>query len=623
MKARAQVNFPRSRTYIRRMVAISAERCIGGTELTEPRLSPDGMLMVYGRSVAGAAVLMISSLDGAPPRQLTTYPAPRTGRGLGGGCFCWTPDSGAVIYSGGDGNLWLLPVPGGQIRRLTAHGPERVAQAPMVTPAGDGVVYVLEQREVWFQALPGADDPGSEPAAARRMDDASADFCFDPYVTPCGSALMWQAWNVPDMAWDASRVQRVRFDGSGRDELRPAGAVQQPRMMPDGVGLCVRDDNGWNNLWLGDEPLVAEPFEHAGPTWGLGQRSFAISPAATEIAFTRNEGGFGRLCVVDVATGTVRVIARGVHGQLSWHGTRLAALRTGARTPTQIVVYDTSAGDDIVWTKDVVDIGPASGWEAEALAEPELIEVTARDGATIFARLYRADAPDGRLMCFIHGGPTDQWQVTFMPRVAYWRAQGFTVVVVDHRGSTGHGRAYQQAMNGRWGDLDVTDTVDIVAHAHTAGWGIPMRTVMVGGSAGGFTVLGVLAAVPDIAAAGVVSYPVTDLYDLAERSHRFERHYTHHLVAPIPATRPTDGPYVDRSPVTFAASIRAALQMFHGDNDPVVPIGQSREMATRIAEAGGIVALTVYEGEGHGFRRPATQLDEYRRTASFIADHVS
>ena len=148
-----------------------------------------------------------------------------------------------------------------------------------------------------------------------------------------------------------------------------------------------------------------------GPTWGLGQRSFAVSPDGARVAFTRNEAGFGRLCVVDVATGAVHEVARGVHGQLSWSGDRLAALRTGARTPTQIVVHDTTT----TWERTVVDVGPAD-WDLDSLVEPELVEVAARDGATVHARLYRADDPTDRLMCFVHGGPTDQWQVAFHPR---------------------------------------------------------------------------------------------------------------------------------------------------------------------------------------------------------------
>ncbi|MCU1367464.1 MAG: peptidase family protein, partial [Ilumatobacteraceae bacterium] len=406
--------------------------------------------------------------------------------------------------------------------------------------------------------------------------------------------------------------------------VRPAGAVQQPRPTADGRMLCVRDDSGWNNLWLGDEPLVDEPFEHGGPTWGLGQRSFAVNDDGTAIAFTRNEHGFGRLCVVDIATRQVSEVARGVHGQLSWSGSRLAAVRTGARTPTQIVVYDTKT-----WMRDVVEVGPNDSWSATELVEPELIDVPTREGEIIHARLYRHDAVDDtlsgavseRLMCFVHGGPTDQWQVTFMPRIAFWRSQGYDVLVVDHRGSTGHGRAYQQAMNGRWGELDVADVVDAVRHAHQNGWGAPARTVLVGGSAGGFTVLGALAEDPRLAAAGVVSYPVTDLFDLAERSHRFEQHYTHHLVGPVPLAPPADGPYLDRSPVSFAARITTPLLMFHGELDPVVPVEQSRRMATHIAEANGIVALVTYPGEGHGFRQRDHQLDEYRRTLSFLADH--
>ena len=91
------------------------------------------------------------------------------------------------------------------------------------------------------------------------------------------------------------------------------------------------------------------------------------------MAFTRNESGFGRLCIVEVATGAVREVARGVHGQLSWQGHRLSALRTGARTPTQVVVYDTDT-----WERSVIAVGPTADWEHDELVEPELVEVARR-----------------------------------------------------------------------------------------------------------------------------------------------------------------------------------------------------------------------------------------------------
>jgi hypothetical protein len=147
------------------------------------------------------------------------------------------------------------------------------------------VAFVVDDAEVWMVSLDGA---------LERLDDGTADFCFDPCAMPLGSGVLWQAWNVPDMPWDHARVQR-RFLDRGEfddaalelgdlDELRPNGSIQQPRVMPDGTGIYVGDDHGWLNVWLGTSPLVDEPFEHAGPTWGQGQRSFAVSPDATRVA---------------------------------------------------------------------------------------------------------------------------------------------------------------------------------------------------------------------------------------------------------------------------------------------------------------------------------------------------
>jgi dipeptidyl aminopeptidase/acylaminoacyl peptidase len=250
------------------------------------------------------------------------------------------------------------------------------------------------------------------------------------------------------------------------------------------------------------------------------------------------------------------------------------------------------------------------------LAEPETVEIAAGDGGPIHARLYRADGATGRLLCWLHGGPTDQWQVTFMPRIAFWRSRGWSVLVPDHRGSTGHGRTYQQALRGRWGELDVEDTVRVLRHAHAQGWATPATTALFGGSSGGFTVLGVLAGEGGRGVAcAVVSYPVTDLGDLAGRSHRFERHYTQTLV--------DRARHADRSPLSHAERISTPLLVFHGSDDPVVPVEQSRALVQRMRTHGADVELVVYPGEGHGFRDAANQLDEFRRVEGFLALHVS
>lgn len=648
---------------------IPIDACVGGRDLSEPRLDPSASSVVMAVSDESGASLVQVPIDGGPWRTVAAQPAPRVGRGLGGGCWCWSADGSAIVYAAVDGNLWWQPMPvataddgtDGAVgaveqpaaRRLTDHGPDRVAQAPHAAADGTRVVYVVDQSEVWCVGLDGA--------APVRLDAGDADFCFDPQVTPCGGGAVWLAWNVPDMPWDHARVVHARFDGSVRGEFVPPDSVQQPRHAPDGTLVCIRDDTGWNNLWWGDRPLVDEPAEHGGPTWGLGQRSFAVSPDGRHVAFTRNESGFGRLLVAEVATGALRELGRGVHGQLSWSHDRIAALRSGARTPPEVVVYEAASG-----ARRTVAVGPLADWDRDALVEPETltVEVPALDvdafdadavdadavdvdavdhrpdgeervgagRAVVHARVYRADAmhrapgEPPRLICWLHGGPTDQWQVTFMPRVAYWRAQGWDVLVPDHRGSTGHGRAYQQALRERWGELDVADVAAVVRHAHATQMVTPERTVLIGGSAGGFTVLNVVRHHPGLVAAAVVAYPVADLADLAERSHRFERHYTRTLVGEPPPPPAIDERARDRSPTWWADRIRTPLLVLHGEDDPVVPVGQSRVLVERIRAAGDVdldVELVVYPGEGHGFRQRANQLDEYRRIAAFLARHVA
>ncbi|MGB8857958.1 MAG: prolyl oligopeptidase family serine peptidase [Ilumatobacteraceae bacterium] len=588
------------------MRAVAAERCIGGSDLTEPRLSPDGRTLVYASSFGGAASLVVHHFDGTPSTRLAAAPALRPGRALGGGTWTFTSDGAFVVYVGQDGNLWQQPVVGDHATPLTNHGPDRLVSSPCVAPDGSGVVYVLDLEEVrWRSTVTGHN---------HRVDDGRADFCMDPFIDADSLTVRWHAWNVPDMPWDRSRVQVAGHRVAVHDEVAGAFAVQQPRSLPDGRPIWVRDDNGWLNIWVGEQPLVDEPYEHAGPSWGPGQRSYAWSPDGRHVAFTRNEAGFGRLCVVAVATGEVREVARGVHGQLSWQGRRLACLRTGARTPTQVVVYDTHT-----WERTVIAVGPSCEWEASDLIEPELLEVPVADGV-VHARHYRAPDAGGRMIVWLHGGPTDQWQVTFLPRLAFWLSRGWSILVPDHRGSTGHGRAYQQALRGRWGELDVADTLAVVSHARAAGWAQPSRTVIIGASGGGLTALEAVAAQPADFAAAVLLYPVSDLAELAESSHRFERHYTHGLVGPLPATLEV---YQRRSPAFHADRYaQTPLLVLHGENDAVVPVRQSQVFAQRVLTAGGRVELHVYPGEGHGFRLVENQLDEYRRIEDFLARYV-
>ena len=456
------------------------------------------------------------------------------------------------------------------------------AASPTVNADGTKLAHVVDTRHVAVTSL-----DGGWPQLAGR----GADFALDPAWSPDGT-LAWHEWDVPAMPWTGSRIVTtaggvVAGEGGGV-------AVGQPRFSADARLGWTDDSSGWANV----HPLTKEEREHGRPSWGPGIRTWCWSPDGTEVAVCRNEDGFGRLVLLPSG----RELAKGWHFGLSWVGDRLVAVRTGARTPTQIVAYDIGSGD-----RRTLAIGPVAGWDA--LVEPTVDRTD--DGVPY--RLYSpavADRPPP-LLCWIHGGPNDQRLVAFNPRIAWWVDRGWAVLDVDHRGSTGHGRAWERAIQHRWGDADVVDCAAAVRHVVGAGLADADRVVATGASAGGFTALLLLARHPALFRAGVALSAVADLVDLAERSHRFERHSTLDLVGDHAA-------HVERSPLTHADAITAPVLLLHGATDPVVPVEQARSMAAKLRD----VELHEYAGEGHGWSRPGNVVDELERTEAFLNRRV-
>lgn len=433
--------------------------------------------------------------------------------------------------------------------------------------------------------------------------ESAAAFVLDATRSPDGEWLAWHEWDDPFLPWQESRIVRRRTTGGDIERLADAEhvGVGQPRWSPDGSRIAfISDATGWANVWVAERdgsdarPLVDERHEHAKPTWGPGQRTFAWSPDGSQIAFNRNEAGFGRLCVADVAKGGVRELAKGWHDQLVWLDDGLRALRSGACTPKEVVRYDVDTGERTRVAGD-------DRWAGVELVEPELVEWFASDGVRISGRLYRlARGSEARppLLAWVHGGPTDQLEVSFHPRIAYFVERGWTVLVVDHRGSSGWGRAWEEALHQRWGDVDVEDVASGLRAAADFSWCDPDRMVAFGGSAGGSTALRVASRHPDLCAAAVARYPVVDLTEPSPS--RFEAHSHEWLVG-------------DPSPID---SLRRPVLVTHGTADDVVPVTQSIGLRQRFPDQ---VELHLYDGEGHGgWTAPAIE-DELARTEEFLA----
>lgn len=223
----------------------------------------------------------------------------------------------------------------------------------------------------------------------------------------------------------------------------------------------------------------------------------------------------------------------------------------------------------------------------------------------------RFAAPEGELPPLLinpHGGPTGHTPPGLSiggiggGNAQFWTSRGFAYFSINYTGSSGHGRAYRERLDGEWGILDRDDVVEIIQHLCETGRADKNRVGIHGGSAGGYNVLQSLVWYPDVFAAGVCYCGVSDMKALGAGTHKLESHYLEGLLyKPGMSDEEKEAVDYERSPVQHAERIRAPLLLLHGDKDTVVPIAQSYEIERKVRERGGDVKMVVAPGDGHMF----------------------
>ena len=126
------------------------------------------------------------------------------------------------------------------------------------------------------------------------------------------------------------------------------------------------------------------------------------------------------------------------------------------------------------------------------LVMPGKVSFDSGDGLEIPSYLYRPAAGrsdgDGRhpAIVWTHGGPTSQWEDSFEPAIQFFVQRGYVVLLPNVRGSSGYGRAFEEANDGCWGKCDFADAVAAAEYLRTLPFVHPERIGTTGTSYGGF-----------------------------------------------------------------------------------------------------------------------------------------
>ena len=568
---------------------------------------------------AGRTVLI--SRQGGENRELT--PAPFNIRSrvheYGGGAF--TASAERIFFVNfKDQNIYSIAAEGSfdaegssagaRIVQLTHSEPTTRFADFILDEANNRLISIVEQHQQNRQPdnFIGAVDLSSGELTVLA---GSHDFYSTPRLTADGGRLAFIAWDHPNMPWDGTvlQVATIAADGSLEQISTVAGgveeSVQQPSWQSNESLLFLSDSNGFWNLYRFDSSgiycVLEDGSEYADAPWALGMHSYTLLDEV-HVLLTRQSDSGQELALVNTQT----TLATPFQGDDSpWCSYSSLSTSSGD-------LYFIGSYPDRSPTIEQLPLGGGPSETLQSCGGPLLdpadvsvglhIRFPTRDGMEAHGFFYAPTSSTQQglpgtqppLVVMSHGGPTSAASNSLSLRIQYYTTRGWAVLDVNYRGSTGFGRAYRCALNGRWGELDVTDCEDGVRFLARTGRINPEQVAIRGGSAGGYTTLAALTTT-DCFRVGASHYGIGDLSALADDTHKFESRYLEGLLGDSSAL-------IERSPINHLDRFRCPVIFFQGSEDKVVPPNQSRAMAEALRSKGIPVAYLEFPGEGHGFR---------------------
>jgi dipeptidyl aminopeptidase/acylaminoacyl peptidase len=590
--------------------------------LSEPRLDGDDVYWLESRPQEGGRYVVVRSTGGGLHSE-DVNPQPYNARTrvheYGGGA--WTVSGGILYFSNfADNRLYRLRRYEYEPTPLSPEGPWRYADG-LIEPHHGHWVGIREDHTsgdepvnaiVRIEAMSGALDSGTPIASGH-------DFYASPRLSPDGRWLAFLAWDHPNMPWMGTGLYVLQLDLNCLPVSEPilvAGgereSIFQPEWSPDGTALYfISDRSGWWNLYrqksrTPTEPLAPIEAEFGQPQWVFGMSTYAFI-GKDRLVCSYVSKGLGHLGVIDLATNALtrldlpftdfsyvrasskRIIFRG--------GSALAASGIVSLPPDSLEA-------EVLRKSNTIADDPAL---SPYLTRAEAIEFPTTDGKTAFGLYYPPSNPEYSapgsekppLLVKCHGGPTAAASSSLNLGIQYWTSRGIAVLDVNYGGSTGFGRAYRERLDSNWGIVDVDDCVSGARYLAGQGLVDAQRTVITGGSAGGYTVLAALT-FRDYFRGGASHYGVSDLAVLARDTHKFESRYLDSLIGPYPEK---EAVYRERSPICSADRVSAPVIFFQGDEDKVVLPNQTELMVDALRNKGTPVGYLLFSGEQHGFRK--------------------
>jgi dipeptidyl aminopeptidase/acylaminoacyl peptidase len=401
-------------------------------------------------------------------------------------------------------------------------------------------------------------------------------------------------------------------------------AYRDALLAPDGVSAYITSDRDGEFVSLYQFDLARSEWRALAPDIHWNVEEIALSGDGRSLAFITNEGGVGRLYVVDTRTRKLKPIsalpADGIPTGLKFAREApvlafsvLSATRTG-----DAYTYDLRQNALTRWTESEM-----GGLDPARFTAPKLIEFESFDGLKVPAFYHRPAGPGPfPALVLIHGGPEAQARPFFSPLVRYLVDEaGIAVFEPNVRGSDGYGKTYLSLDNAQKREDSVKDIgalLDWVAKQPDLD---AKRLAVMGGSYGGYMVLASLVHFSDRLKAGIDMVGISNFVTFLENTAEYRRDLRR--VEYGDERDPAMRQHLEAiAPLNHADEIQSALFVAQGANDPRVPAKEAEQIRDAVRKAGHEVWYILAPDEGHGFHKKENRDTFTLLSILFLQNHL-
>ena len=300
---------------------------------------------------------------------------------------------------------------------------------------------------------------------------------------------------------------------------------------------------------------------------------------------------------------------------------RMAFYHDGSRSPANLYLSDFGTRKMTKLTDSLnPEITPAD------LVESRVIRYKSFDGLEIPAILYQPPGASAEkklpAIVRVHGGPGGQARTPYIASVQFLVNHGYVVLDVNNRGSSGYGKTFYTADDGKHGREPLWDCVEAKKYLGSLGYVDVDKIAIMGGSYGGYMVLAALAFKPEEFAAGVDIFGVSNWVRTLLSIPPYWESQRKSLYTEIGHPEKDLEFLRETSPLFHADKITKPLIVLQGANDPRVLKPESDEIVEAIRKKNGVVEYLIFENEGHGFTKKENEIRAYKAILDFLDKYL-